>query len=73
MIDSEGNKIFASLSEDGKGGDLLLHKTLESLGVITTGTKTIFTSSGFYLGFISPIQRLNERNYKEYRVTGIQE
>jgi len=23
MIDSEGNKIFASLSEDGKGGDML--------------------------------------------------
>jgi len=23
MIDSEGNKIFASLSEDGKGGDIL--------------------------------------------------
>ena len=23
MIDSEGNKIFASLSEDGKGGDIM--------------------------------------------------
>ena len=25
MLDSEGNKIFASLSEDGKGGDILEH------------------------------------------------
>ena len=23
MVDSEGNKIFASLSEDGKGGDIM--------------------------------------------------
>jgi hypothetical protein len=23
MLDSEGNKIFSSLSEDGKGGDLI--------------------------------------------------
>lgn len=26
MLDSEGNKIFASLSEDGRGGDLISHK-----------------------------------------------
>lgn len=25
MLDSEGNKIFASLGEDGKGGDIAIH------------------------------------------------
>ena len=25
MLDSEGNEVFASLSEDGKGGDILLY------------------------------------------------
>lgn len=28
MLDSEGNKIFASLSEDGKGGDILEHANI---------------------------------------------
>ena len=27
MLDSRGNKIFASLSEDGKGGDILLEES----------------------------------------------
>ena len=27
MLDSQGNKIFASLSENGKGGDMTLHYT----------------------------------------------
>ncbi len=31
MIDSEGNKIFASLREDGKGGDITLTKDGKSL------------------------------------------
>ena len=26
MLDSQGNKIFASLSEDGKGGDIVKHE-----------------------------------------------
>jgi hypothetical protein len=30
MIDSQGNKIFASLSEDGKGGDIILEPYLET-------------------------------------------
>lgn len=29
MIDSQGNKIFASLSEDGKGGDILFDMEYE--------------------------------------------
>ena len=27
MLDSQGNKIFASLQEDGKGGDILLEES----------------------------------------------
>lgn len=30
MLDSKGNKIFASLSEDGKGGDIILEPYLET-------------------------------------------
>lgn len=30
MIDSQGNKIFASLQEDGKGGDIILEPYLET-------------------------------------------
>ena len=30
MIDSQGTKIFASLSEDGKGGDILTYKDKEN-------------------------------------------
>lgn len=30
MIDSEGNKIFASLSESGKGGDICYHPTVSN-------------------------------------------
>jgi hypothetical protein len=32
MLDSEGNKIFSSLSEDGKGGDLI--SEWKSIGVV---------------------------------------
>lgn len=35
MLDSEGNKIFASLQEDGKGGDITLSK--DNLGNIRKG------------------------------------
>ena len=30
MLDSQGNKIFASLQEDGKGGDIILEPYLET-------------------------------------------
>ena len=39
MLDSEDNKIFASLSEDGKGGDLLEHAN------ILTNAKMILVAS----------------------------
>ena len=36
MIDSQGNKVFASLSEDGKGGDVLYYKSKIDLVTKTT-------------------------------------
>lgn len=36
MLDSQGNKIFASLSEDGKGGDVLYYKSKIDLVTKTT-------------------------------------
>ena len=36
MIDSKGNKIFASLQEDGKGGDVLYYKSKIDLVTKTT-------------------------------------
>jgi len=34
MIDSEGNKIFASLNEDGKGGDIVSDKSGNEFSVL---------------------------------------
>ena len=39
MLDREGNKIFASLSEDGKGGDIIEHTN------ILTKDKILLTAS----------------------------
>ena len=36
MVDSNGNKIFASLQEDGKGGDILYYKS--KIGLVTKTT-----------------------------------
>ena len=36
MLDSQGNKIFASLQEDGKGGDILYYKSKIDLVTKTT-------------------------------------
>lgn len=44
MIDSQGNKIFASLQEDGKGGDILYYKSK-----IDLVTKTILYFENYRL------------------------
>ena len=38
MLDSEGNKIFASLSEDGKGGDIVEYNTKKEVVKYSLGT-----------------------------------
>lgn len=73
MIDSEGNKIFASLSEDGKGGGMLFYEDgLEEF-------VAEFTSNGFalyeYLDNKTIKNRVYQQNAQWYnlKVTGIQE
>lgn len=39
MLDSQGNKIFASLSEDGKGGDIITYdEDVRIIGIYKNGT-----------------------------------
>ena len=41
MLDSEGTKIFASLSEDGRGGDILYSKAYSTNLIILYQTYTV--------------------------------
>ena len=64
MIDSEGNKIFASLSEDGKGGDILKFSHLN---------ETMFYSNcRFFAGNGLEFFTIKEIS-KKIEITGIQE
>lgn len=50
MIDSQGNKIFASLSEDGKGGDILFDMEYEytlSFDGLKFNLQGVFSQSSF--------------------------
>lgn len=71
MLDSQGNKIFASLSEDGKGGDLVISKTYPFYGDAPEITDSsgkceelnykgliCFTSTGFCLEYIKVSDRV---------------
>lgn len=79
MLDSEGTKIFASLSEDGKGGDKYKHLLWEGKDKPNNALIAMFNSKdGFYLMIIDEI--LKEDRYKRpphnymdsIKVTGIQ-
>ena len=48
MIDSEGNKIFASLSKDGKGGDIVDFEHIRYL----EGDKPSYIDSSFFVADI---------------------
>lgn len=64
MIDSEGTKIFASLSEDGKGGDIIDDLT----------EKMIVRYDSVYRSIIvSEEMMFYELNFARVKVTGIQE
>lgn len=64
MIDSEGNKIFASLSEDGKGGTICEHPTVKNNDL--NGTVS-YCKSRFSIGNgFSP-------KWNRLKTTGIQE
>ena len=84
MLDSEGNKIFASLSEDGKGGDII---ELEHIRYLEDDEPSymikglcLFIDSSFFVDDIdNKFDRVfydeEGRNFsnKELRVIGIQE
>jgi hypothetical protein len=61
MLDSQGNKIFASLSEDGKGGDIL---------DISGRTETIFINESIIQTYTFKWEDL--KDFKKIRL-GIQE
>lgn len=49
MIDSQGNKIFASLSEDGKGGDKYYHETGNGTFIFSSmGTIPYYEDYSYY-------------------------
>jgi len=64
MIDSEGKKIFASLSEDGKGGDVLEYATVR-MGVVRYYKNQIMCGEVSF-GTLKAISR-------SAKVTGIQD
>ena len=74
MVDSEGNKIFASLSEDGKGGDITQDSYVE------TGYSFVNRiSDGMWMQTIN-INTISQRSYDrnnfyppDIEVIGIQE
>lgn len=64
MLDSQGNKIFASLNEDGKGGDIL---ETEFKQIVTAKYKEYF----FFAE--NEIYHCNCFGFKNSKVIGIQE
>lgn len=61
MLDSQGNKIFASLSEDGKGGDIVEYNGRQEI---------IKYSNGTIQTYMFRFEDLKELNFK---AIGIQE
>ena len=62
MLDSQGNKIFSSLQEDGKGGDIILEPYLE------TERETVLSYENY-------IKNINKRHHTALysKIIGIQQ
>lgn len=56
MLDNQGNKIFASLSEDGKGGDIM--KDDEYYGIAK------YIDCGFMVEYENCIESIFEQNFE---------
>jgi len=73
MIDSEGAKIFASLSEDGKGGDRFdaepapEEESCMATIIFKNGYRTLYEEWDSTL----PLPRLETRELKDIKVTGV--
>ena len=74
MLDSQGNKIFASLSEDGKGGDIIKYEMYSNMmhyKKIEPKIKTancMFTSKGFNMRLL-----LTGNDYYGIKILGIKQ
>lgn len=70
MIDSQGNKIFASLSEDGKGGDICDINVIDAFLEKNYNIKCpiLMTQKG-----LKPMEYLGFANFKIIKTIGIQE
>ncbi|MFY4844620.1 hypothetical protein ACOTVP_08785 [Aliarcobacter butzleri] len=66
MLDSQGNKIFASLQENGKGGDIVNYKSRTyTVGVSKNYPQiTLLKFKGF---------KLTYQDFKKVKIIGIQE
>lgn len=64
MLDNQGNKIFASLSEDGKGGDILEYDDMSGTAYFDKSTYSIRaeTNKGFLMSY----------EFKNSKIIGIQ-
>ena len=70
MLDSQATKIFASLSKDGKGGDILESKWFNIDSGLTAKTEAVrWSKSGFC--FLQDGYNISRYEYK--KVIGIQE
>ena len=59
MIDSQGNKIFASLSEDRKGGDILEYEDLKGTVYIDIFTYSVKADTN--QGYLMPHMFINSK------------
>ena len=89
MLDSQGNKMFASLQEDGKGGDIIISKSYPFYGDAPEITDSsgkceelnykgllLFTSTGCYMDYIKVSDRVRGcaiEDFNEFELIGIQE
>ena len=69
MLDSEGTKIFASLSEDGKGGDNLIYEKWDGAKEPQNVIKTRFHQRGMDLRTADGIAFHGD--YEKIKVVGI--
>ena len=71
MLDAQGNKIFASLQEDGKGGDILIEDGKYEDGFNPT-FEPYFRKSSFSI-FDLPITPYGQSKLHKYKVIRIQQ
>ena len=73
MLDSEGTKIFASLSEDGKGGDKLFEDKFFNVEFVSIQAKRVYLKRKTGESFLYAPKYLDCYRKKDLKVTGIQE